>query len=313
MPMIRNRLKELGGRTLNTSLSPDQSIAHGATYYAGMLLTNTEFAKAIRNKEVSSRLARMKQISVNARGLGILVQNDQKIRVPHYLIPANSPLPAKFTQTFGTVVENQKRVHLQIVESPATEGRPHVPLGECIIDDLSPDLSEGSEIAVTIAYDGQARVHVTAIDVTGGLEATTEIVRPENVVTTEVDGETDEESPSEDQGPVTPLDDFQVEKWADSTDAVAVQLPDDDDEILDLSKPTAPPGTTPGGRKRARRKKKPKTRTTSVDTPGRKRSSNRRKSDGGRQTIKPPPLPPGLESSQDSESAEDEFWNLPDS
>ena len=41
MPMIRNKLKELSGTTLNTSLSPDLSIAHGATYYAGMLLTLT--------------------------------------------------------------------------------------------------------------------------------------------------------------------------------------------------------------------------------------------------------------------------------
>ena len=59
MPMIREKLKKIGGRTLNTSLSPDQSIAHGATYYAGMLSSNTEFAKAILNQEVSERLARM--------------------------------------------------------------------------------------------------------------------------------------------------------------------------------------------------------------------------------------------------------------
>ncbi|MBC8114147.1 MAG: Hsp70 family protein, partial [Candidatus Saccharimonas sp.] len=39
MPMIRSLFKRLSGRTLNTSLSPDQSIAHGATYYAGMLLS----------------------------------------------------------------------------------------------------------------------------------------------------------------------------------------------------------------------------------------------------------------------------------
>ena len=312
MPMVRDRLKELGGRTLNTSLSPDQSIAHGATYYAGMLLSNTEFAKAIHNKDVTSRLARMKQVSVNARGLGILVQNDQRIRVPHYLIPANSPLPAKFTQTFGTVVENQKRVHLQIVESPATEGRPHVPLGECIIDDLSPDLAEGSEIAVTIAYDGQARVHVTAIDVTGGREATTEIIRPENVVTTEVEGATEEESPSEIQEPATSVDDFQVEKWANSTGRIAVQLPDDDDEILDLSKPSASTGTAPAGRKRVRRKKS-KTRSPSGNKSGRSRPGNKKKSASRRQTVKPPPLPPGLDSSQDSTSAEEEFWNLPDS
>ena len=38
MPMIKESLKKLSGRTLNSSLSPEQSIAHGAAYYAGMLL-----------------------------------------------------------------------------------------------------------------------------------------------------------------------------------------------------------------------------------------------------------------------------------
>ena len=165
---------------------------------------------------------------------------------------------------------------------------------------------------MTIAYDGQARVHVTAIDVTGGREATTEIIRPENVVTTEVEGATEEESPSEIQEPATSVDDCQVEKWANSTDRVAVQLPDDDDEILDLSKPSSSTGTDPGGRKRVRRKKS-KTRTPSGNKSGRSQPVKKRKTAGGRQTVKPPPLPPGLDSSQDSASAEEEFWNLPDS
>ncbi len=317
MPMIRDRLKELGGRTLNTSLSPDQSIAHGATYYAGMLLTNTEFARSISNKEVSNRLARMKQISVSARGLGILVQNEQRIRVPHYLIPANTPLPVEFTQTFGTVVDNQKRVHLKIVESPATAGRPHAPLGDCIIDDLSPDLPEGSDIAVTIAYDAQARVTVTAVDVTGGRKAKTEIKRPENVMTADVDSsesvplsETSEtasgpspvdatnmpETSTSAALPDLPLDDFQVEKWADSTQAAAVQLPADDEEILDLS-----PSATQSGKAAAKTGRRPSARPAAKKQQGRKR-----------QTVKPPPLPPGLESSHDGESGEDEFWSLPD-
>lgn len=38
MPMIKESLRKLSGRTLNSSLSPEQSIAHGAAYYAGMLL-----------------------------------------------------------------------------------------------------------------------------------------------------------------------------------------------------------------------------------------------------------------------------------
>ena len=201
MPMIRTALKALGGRTLNTSLSPDQSIAHGATYYAGMLLTNSEYAKSILNKEATQRLSKIRSRAVNARALGILVR-DTKInkRVPHYLIPGNTPLPASITQTFGTVVKNQKRVHLHIVESgtEAEAKESSVELGACVIDNLPPNLPDGAKIAVTISYDDQARVQVSAKDVTSGKKATTEIVREENLVS----------QPSE--GP----DDFEVSAWA---------------------------------------------------------------------------------------------------
>ncbi|NQV24406.1 MAG: Hsp70 family protein, partial [Rhodopirellula sp.] len=182
MPMVRNALKQLGGRTLNTSLSPDQSIAHGATYYAGMLLTNNDFAKSILNEDVSARLASIKQQSVNARGLGILVRDENNNRVPHYQIPANTPLPASITHQFGTVSPNQTRVHLKIVESGTKADEQYVELGTCIIEDLPPNLPENSQIKVTISYDEQARVHVSAKDVTSGKRATTEIVRAESVV-----------------------------------------------------------------------------------------------------------------------------------
>ena len=183
MPMVRDMLKTLSGRTLNTSLSPDQSIAHGATYYAGMLLSNSEFVNSILNAEASARLSKVKQQSVNARGLGILIREPQSnTRVPHYIIPANTPLPTSVTQTFGTVVENQKRVHLQVVESGAGPDLPHVPLGACIIEALAPNLPKDSEIAVTISYDASARVHVSAREIVSGKEARTEIVRPENLL-----------------------------------------------------------------------------------------------------------------------------------
>src|SRR5690606_35618521 len=91
MPMIRERMKSLSGRTLNTTLSPDLSIAHGATYYAGMLISNNKFAKSILSAEASERLARVRQRSVNARGLGILVREPESDkRVPYYLIPPNT-------------------------------------------------------------------------------------------------------------------------------------------------------------------------------------------------------------------------------
>lgn len=193
MPMIRDMLKRISGRTINTSLSPDQSIAHGATYYAGMLLSQSEFVNSILSDDASERLKKVKQHSVTARGLGILIRDVKKnSRVPHYLIQANSPLPASATQVFGTVVENQKRVHLHIVESGARPELPYVTLGNCVIEDLPPNLKRDSEIAVTIRYDESARVHVSAKDVTSGKEATTELVRTENLLAKDVEDAQDD-------------------------------------------------------------------------------------------------------------------------
>jgi molecular chaperone DnaK len=183
MPMIRGRLKQLSGRTLNTALSPDLSIAHGATYYSGMLLSNDKFARSILSEDATRRLAKIKQQSVNARELGILIRDmSNHKRVPHYLIPANTPLPASSTQQFGTVIPNQRRVHLVIVESGTSAEQPYVVLGDCRIDGLPPNLPEGSKIDVTISYDPQARVHVSAKDAASGKSAHTEILRQENIV-----------------------------------------------------------------------------------------------------------------------------------
>lgn len=183
MPSIKKALNELGFRTLNTSLSPDQSISHGATYYAGMLLTNADFAKSILSPKATAKLQKIKQRSVNARALGILIRDiKKKTRIPHYLIPENSELPASITQTFGTVIPNQRRVNLHIVESGTIADQQFVELGTCIVEDLPPNLPEQSLVEVTITYNEQARVLVTAKDVTSGKQAQTVIVRQENLV-----------------------------------------------------------------------------------------------------------------------------------
>ncbi|MFN8711087.1 MAG: Hsp70 family protein [Planctomyces sp.] len=182
MPMVRESIKKLSGRTLNTSLSPDQSIAHGAALYAGMLLSNRDYTRTIFSSEASSRLSKVRQQSVSARALGILIRDEASgERVPHYLIPANSPLPAAQTHVFGTVVERQVKVHVQIVESGAGDDAEYTILGHCNISDLPPELPEGSEIEVTISYDHQARVHVSARDLRSGRSAETEIIRQENL------------------------------------------------------------------------------------------------------------------------------------
>ena len=78
------------------------------TYYAGMLLTNSEFVHSIIAPTAVARLSKMKQQSVNARDLGILIRDVKtNTRVPFFLIPANTALPTTVTHVIGTVVPNQ--------------------------------------------------------------------------------------------------------------------------------------------------------------------------------------------------------------
>jgi molecular chaperone DnaK len=181
MPMIRDMLKRISGTTLNAALSPDQSISHGAAYYAGMLLSGSRFAQSYLGKSATARLSKIKQVSVNARALGILVRDPETgQRTPHYLLPAHTPLPARVQQTFGTVIPNQKRVHLHIVESGTSLDQPFAKLGACVIEQLPEQLPVSSPVEVTLRYDEQARVHVEAKDVSSGAVAMAVIVREEN-------------------------------------------------------------------------------------------------------------------------------------
>ncbi len=178
MPMIRNMLQRISGTTLNQSLSPDQSISHGAAYYAGMLLSGRRLEKVQLNSQVSERLATFRQQSVSGRSLGILVKNTAtQARVPHALIPANTPLPCAYRQTFGTVTQNQKQVRLSIIESGASETDAPVELGECVIAGLPEKLPVKSPIEVTFQYDEQGRLHVEAVEMTSGRRAETAIER----------------------------------------------------------------------------------------------------------------------------------------
>ncbi|MFM8580740.1 MAG: Hsp70 family protein, partial [Planctomycetaceae bacterium] len=184
MPMIDAMLKTIRGTTHSKVLSPDQSIAHGAAYYAGMLLSNDPAAGRFTASVTGQRLARFTQSSVNARSLGILIRDvDSGERVPFYLIPPNTPLPATAAKTFGTVHADQRRVTLSIVESGASSEDAPSAIGVCSIEGLPPGLPAETPIEVSISYDGSARVSVSARELTSGKAARVELTRESNLVT----------------------------------------------------------------------------------------------------------------------------------
>ncbi|MFP6767400.1 MAG: hypothetical protein VB859_04460, partial [Planctomycetaceae bacterium] len=144
------------------------------------------------------------------------------------------------------------------------------------------------------------RVHVTAVDVVGSREATTELVRPENVITTGVDVES---TAKPDPSPTS--DDFRVDEWTEPTppaEAVSpVQLPSDDDEILDLGhKNPAVSSGQPSSTPKPRRRRTPRPGGGRAPTSGQKATRRRRK-------VRPTPSPP---KPADEADGEEEFWSL---
>ncbi len=159
---------------------------------------------------------------------------------------------------------------------------------------------------------------MTAVDVTGGQEASIEIIRPENVTTTRGDQhstETDAQQHQDGSNRATEsVDDFQIEEWTDSTSAAEVQLPDDDVDILDLTTTdTTHPTQAQKPKQRSETRNKPKRRRKPATPKSNKSGDDSKQQPTNRQSLKPPPLPPGLDSVRGTGSGEDEFWNLPES
>ena len=191
IPAVRAMLKDLAGTTPSTELSPDQSVAHGACLYAGLLARDEAFARSFLGRqgllgsrkdtgEWRDRLATALPGNVTGRGLGILVRDDDTgERVPHYLIPPNAKIPAEATQTFGLVRAGQRRVRLRVVQAGPTSDAPPAELGECVVAPLPPGLPENAPVAVTLALDASGLVHTTAVEKTGGTTAEAKLVPPD--------------------------------------------------------------------------------------------------------------------------------------
>ena len=104
--------------------------------------------------------------------------------MPHYFLPANTQLPcASFVScTAPSLKASAACICTSSRAAPSTRRGIHQAGSVPDSRSARKDLPEKSPIEVTISYDEQARVHVSAKDVASGKTARTEIVREENVV-----------------------------------------------------------------------------------------------------------------------------------
>jgi molecular chaperone DnaK len=152
MPMVQNMLETESGLKVDRSLSADESVAHGAAIYAGILL----------NSDVPEK-NRISVSNVNSHDLGILgVDTATGFPRRSMMIPRNSALPKMMGKRFKTSRDNQESVSVNVVEGGDVQGRHSTEIGKCVVRDLPPDLPKATPVDVVFHYKQDGRLQILA-------------------------------------------------------------------------------------------------------------------------------------------------------
>ena len=114
--------------------------------------------------------------SANSHSLGSEIRKDKE-RLNDILIPKNTQLPTEATRVYRTVVENQPRVRVKVLQGDAPQADACISIGECWIEGLPPHLPKNAPIEVRCFVGANGLIEVTAIDQTSGKSAQTQIHR----------------------------------------------------------------------------------------------------------------------------------------
>jgi molecular chaperone DnaK len=176
MPMTSQMLQDLTGKPADKSLAVSEVVARGAAIHAGIVASrNVEDGLALP-EEVRDQLGQVVEINVNSHSLGIEVKHHQE-RLNDILIPKNTQLPIAANRIYRTIVENQPRVRVKVLQGEAHQADACISIGECWIEDLAENLPKHSPIQVRCGVGSDGLIDVMALDMTSGKMARTTIHR----------------------------------------------------------------------------------------------------------------------------------------
>jgi molecular chaperone DnaK len=176
MPMTGQMLHELSRKPPDNSLAVSEVVARGAAIHAGILAARGENAALDLGPEAIAALGDVVEINVNSHSLGVEVKQQQD-RLNDILVPKNTMLPTAASRVYRTVVENQQRVRVKVLQGEAHQADACISVGECWIDYLPANLPRASPIQVRYGVASNGLIEVMALDMTSGKMARTAIHR----------------------------------------------------------------------------------------------------------------------------------------
>jgi molecular chaperone DnaK (HSP70) len=117
--------------------------------------------------ESDVRLSRVRVTNVTSKSFGIIAVNSKDEEVVYNLILKNTDVPNVITKSFGTAVENQEAVSIQIMENDATDImtglRDAVEIGTAVLQ-LPAGLAADTPIEITFKLNEEGRLEISAIE-----------------------------------------------------------------------------------------------------------------------------------------------------
>jgi molecular chaperone DnaK len=146
MPMIQQLVRELtGGKEPNKSVNPDEVVAVGAAIQAGVL-----------GGEVKDVLL----LDVTPLSLGVETLG----QVMTTLIPRNTTIPTRKSETFSTAADGQTAVDVHVLQGERPMAADNMTLGTFRLEGIPPAPRGIPQIEVTFDIDANGILNVTAKD-----------------------------------------------------------------------------------------------------------------------------------------------------
>jgi molecular chaperone DnaK len=168
MPMIQELVRRLTGKEPNREVHPDEVVAVGAAIQAGVL--------AGQVREVV--LLDVTPLSLGVETLGGVMTT---------LIPRNTTIPTRKSETFTTAADGQTQVEIHVLQGERPMARDNRTLGRFILDGIPPAPRGVPQIEVTFDIDANGILNVTAKDKATGREQSIKITGTSTLAKDEVE------------------------------------------------------------------------------------------------------------------------------
>ena len=129
----------------------------------------------VDDDEVEDELKDVVVLDVNAHSLGVKQRRKSGRYVNRIMIEKNTQLPFAASRVFRIHQAGARSVRVEVLEGELEQAEDNIPVGDCLITGLSPNLPARSPVQVRLSFEPNGRVRVMALDMTGGRIAHAEI------------------------------------------------------------------------------------------------------------------------------------------